>query len=63
VSRIADYKAPDEFVMRAELPLTSMYKVDKRALRTELLGAGSDLDVVSDVDPDGVQRQPHRSRR
>jgi acyl-CoA synthetase (AMP-forming)/AMP-acid ligase II len=31
-SRIADYKAPDVIEVRAELPLTSMFKVDKAAL-------------------------------
>ena len=31
--RIADYKTPDVVEIRAELPLTSMFKVDKAALR------------------------------
>lgn len=31
--RIADYKAPDEFEIRPELPMTAMFKVDKQALR------------------------------
>jgi len=31
--RIADYKAPDVVEIRAELPLTSMFKVNKAALR------------------------------
>jgi acyl-CoA synthetase (AMP-forming)/AMP-acid ligase II len=31
-SRLADYKAPDRVVVVDELPLTSMLKVDKRAL-------------------------------
>jgi acyl-CoA synthetase (AMP-forming)/AMP-acid ligase II len=30
--RIADYKIPDEFEFRTELPLTPMFKVDKQAL-------------------------------
>jgi acyl-CoA synthetase (AMP-forming)/AMP-acid ligase II len=30
--RIADYKTPDVIEFRTELPLTSMFKVDKRAL-------------------------------
>ena len=33
--RIADYKAPDVIEIRAELPLTSMFKVDKRSLQDE----------------------------
>lgn len=32
-ARLADYKKPDEVVFVSELPLTSMMKVDKRALR------------------------------
>jgi acyl-CoA synthetase (AMP-forming)/AMP-acid ligase II len=32
---IARFKLPDEYVMRARLPLTPMFKVDKRALETE----------------------------
>jgi acyl-CoA synthetase (AMP-forming)/AMP-acid ligase II len=31
-ARIADYKAPDELEVRSELPMTAMFKVDKRAL-------------------------------
>ena len=31
-ARIADYKAPDELEVRTELPMTAMFKVDKRAL-------------------------------
>ena len=31
--RLADYKAPDRLVLRADLPLTPMAKVDKAALR------------------------------
>ena len=34
-ARIADYKAPDVIALRAELPLTSMFKVDKAALETD----------------------------
>ena len=30
--RLADYKAPDRLELIDELPLTSMHKVDKRAL-------------------------------
>jgi acyl-CoA synthetase (AMP-forming)/AMP-acid ligase II len=30
--RLADYKAPDRVELVDELPLTSMHKVDKRAL-------------------------------
>jgi acyl-CoA synthetase (AMP-forming)/AMP-acid ligase II len=30
--RLADYKAPDRVIVVDELPLTSMLKVDKRAL-------------------------------
>ena len=41
--RIADYKAPDNVVLRGELPMTSMFKVDKRALEADLLGGGTDL--------------------
>ncbi|MGH2795532.1 MAG: class I adenylate-forming enzyme family protein [Actinomycetota bacterium] len=33
--RIADYKTPDVVEIRAELPLTSMFKVDKAALSDE----------------------------
>ena len=33
-ARLADYKAPDEVVFLAALPLTSMLKVDKAALAT-----------------------------
>jgi acyl-CoA synthetase (AMP-forming)/AMP-acid ligase II len=33
--RIADYKVPDVFEIRSELPLTSMFKVDKAALSEE----------------------------
>ena len=32
--RIADYKTPDVVEIRGELPLTSMFKVDKSALKT-----------------------------
>ena len=39
-TRLADYKAPDKVVIVDELPLTAMLKVDKRALRTRLDGAG-----------------------
>ena len=35
-SRLADYKAPDQVHLVAELPLTSMAKVDKRALLERL---------------------------
>jgi len=35
VARIADYKAPDIIEIREELPLTSMFKVDKTALENE----------------------------
>jgi acyl-CoA synthetase (AMP-forming)/AMP-acid ligase II len=31
--RLADYKAPDRLELLADLPLTSMLKVDKQALR------------------------------
>ena len=34
--RLADYKAPDRFVRVESLPLTSMMKVDKAALRAQL---------------------------
>jgi non-ribosomal peptide synthetase component E (peptide arylation enzyme) len=34
-SRIADYKTPDVVELRDELPLTSMFKVDKAALSGE----------------------------
>jgi acyl-CoA synthetase (AMP-forming)/AMP-acid ligase II len=34
-ARIADYKAPDELEVRESLPMTAMFKVDKRALRQE----------------------------
>ena len=30
--RLADYKAPDRLEIVAELPMTSMLKIDKRAL-------------------------------
>jgi len=33
--RIADYKTPDFVEVRAELPLTSMFKVDKQSLSNE----------------------------
>jgi acyl-CoA synthetase (AMP-forming)/AMP-acid ligase II len=32
-ARLADYKAPDVLVLMDELPLTTMSKVDKRALQ------------------------------
>ena len=35
--RIADYKAPDTVVIADELPMTPMFKVDKRALATQIL--------------------------
>ena len=35
-ARIADYKAPDELEIRTELPMTAMFKVDKRALQQGL---------------------------
>jgi acyl-CoA synthetase (AMP-forming)/AMP-acid ligase II len=35
-ARIADYKAPDELELRSELPMTAMFKVDKRALASGL---------------------------
>ena len=31
-ARVADYKAPDELEILQELPMTAMFKVDKRAL-------------------------------
>jgi acyl-CoA synthetase (AMP-forming)/AMP-acid ligase II len=62
-SRVADYKAPDEVRIRAELPLTSMYKVDKHALLAELGDAVPDLDVVADLEPNRVQSESHGSRR
>jgi len=34
-AEIADYKAPDFVVARAELPMNAMYKVDKLRLREE----------------------------
>ena len=34
--RLADYKAPDRFEFVDQLPLTSMMKIDKRALRSAL---------------------------
>ena len=39
-SKLADYKAPDRILLLPSLPLTSMMKVDKAALR-ELLESGS----------------------
>jgi acyl-CoA synthetase (AMP-forming)/AMP-acid ligase II len=62
-SRVADYKVPDDVRIRTELPLTSMFKVDKQRLLAELLGAVPNLDVVSDVEPDGVESEAHGSRR
>ncbi|HVL32345.1 MAG TPA: class I adenylate-forming enzyme family protein [Actinomycetota bacterium] len=35
-ARLADYKVPDVIRFRTALPLTSMFKIDKRALRAEL---------------------------
>ena len=35
-ARIADYKAPDELEVRTDLPMTAMFKVDKRALQQGL---------------------------
>ncbi|HLW17327.1 MAG TPA: fatty acid--CoA ligase family protein [Actinomycetota bacterium] len=35
-ARVADYKAPDELELREELPMTAMFKVDKRALAQDL---------------------------
>src|SRR5690606_18808834 len=40
-SELADYKAPDELVIVDQLPLTSMLKVDRKALRA--LASGSTL--------------------
>jgi acyl-CoA synthetase (AMP-forming)/AMP-acid ligase II len=37
--RIADYKAPDRVVVVDELPVTSMMKVDKEALRQRMRSA------------------------
>jgi non-ribosomal peptide synthetase component E (peptide arylation enzyme) len=54
---------PDEVRICTELPLTSMYKVDKQALLAELLDAVHDIDVVADVESHGVQSEPHGSRR
>jgi acyl-CoA synthetase (AMP-forming)/AMP-acid ligase II len=39
-SQLADYKTPDVFRFVAELPLTPMLKLDKRALRAGLQPAG-----------------------
>jgi len=61
--RIADYKAPDNVVLRGELPMTSMFKVDKRALEAELLGGGTDLDVVAGAEPDRLERELDRPGR
>jgi acyl-CoA synthetase (AMP-forming)/AMP-acid ligase II len=35
-ARLADYKAPDELVVVEALPLTSLMKIDKEALKTQL---------------------------
>ena len=61
--RIADYKAPDAVELRDELPMTPMFKVDKRALAAELLDRGADLDVVAGVEPHGLERQADRPGR
>jgi acyl-CoA synthetase (AMP-forming)/AMP-acid ligase II len=45
-SRLADYKAPDRLVVVAQLPLTAMAKVDKRAL-TARLGAPEPTDEAA----------------
>ncbi len=34
--QLADYKAPDFVILRSELPLNSMYKVDKKRLHAEV---------------------------
>ncbi len=34
--QLADYKAPDQLEVVAELPMTSMLKVDKRVLQAQL---------------------------
>ena len=36
--KLADYKAPDRLEVVAELPMTSMLKVDKRALSARAAG-------------------------
>jgi non-ribosomal peptide synthetase component E (peptide arylation enzyme) len=44
---LADYKAPDRIVVAGSLPLTSMMKVDKRALAAiaaQALSGGTDHD-------------------
>jgi acyl-CoA synthetase (AMP-forming)/AMP-acid ligase II len=48
---LADYKAPDRLVVVDALPLTSMMKVDKRALtdRAACLAAGHWLDIGPEV--------------
>ena len=61
--RIADYKAPDNVVLRGELPMTSMFKVDKRALEADLLGGRTDLDVVAGAEPDRLERELDRPGR
>jgi non-ribosomal peptide synthetase component E (peptide arylation enzyme) len=38
--RLADYKAPDQLEVVAELPMTSMLKIDKRVLQDRLAQAG-----------------------
>ncbi|MFN2614189.1 MAG: class I adenylate-forming enzyme family protein, partial [Actinomycetota bacterium] len=40
-SRLADYKLPDLIEIRPELPLNQMFKVDKRALISELAARGA----------------------
>jgi len=40
--RIADYKAPDDLEIRDGLPMTAMFKVDKRALTREMGSDGGD---------------------
>ncbi len=39
-AQLADYKAPDRLELVAELPMTSMLKIDKRVLQAELAQEG-----------------------
>ena len=49
---LADYKAPDRLVVVAELPLTSMLKVDKRALAASWVD-----DAVANMTNTSIQQQ------
>ena len=75
--QLADYKAPDRLEVVAELPMTSMLKIDKRVLQaqlaqerlSQLVGGGVDRVEGAEVrdhllaeDPDRLQHLVLRER-